>query len=150
MSNPPASEFAIDFGDRFARLGRTLGEREAEHAQNLVEARSCAETLRATVAAALEDFHRAARAAGAPHLEIGLSEVRIDDKHVRAVEFELSRGRHRAIVTAKSRGEVTFVGPFHQGKAEKPCRTFPSDVPQELSDALGEFLEKFLEEAATP
>jgi len=150
MSDPPASELAIDFGDRFARLGRSLGEREAEHAPKLADARSCAEKLRATVAAALEDFQRAARAAGAPHLEIGLSDIRIDDKHVRAVEFELSRGRHRAIVTAKSRGEVTFVGPFHQGKAEKPCRTFSSDAREELRDALGEFLEKFLEEAATP
>jgi hypothetical protein len=150
MSDPPAPESAIDFGDRFERLGRTLGEREAEHARKLEEARSCAEKLRSTVASALEDFHRAARDAGSPHLAIGLSDIRIDDKHVRAVEFELFRGRHRAIVTSKSRGEVTLVGPFRKGKTEKPCRTFPSDARQELRDALGEFLEKFLEEAATP
>ena len=150
MSDPPASRFDIDFGDRFERLGRTLGAREAEHARTLEEARSCAETLRAAVASVLEDFHRAAHAAGSPHLMIGLGDIRIDDKHVRAVEFELFRGRHRAIVTSKSRGEVTLVGPFHKGKAEKPCRTFPSDTSRELCDALGEFLEKFLEEAATP
>jgi hypothetical protein len=150
MSDPPTSRSAIDFGDRFERLGRTLGEREAEHAGNLEEARSCAEMLRSAVASALEDFHRAARAAGSPHLAIGLGDIRIDDKHVRAVEFELFRGRHRAIVTSKSRGEVTLVGPFHSGKAEKPCRTFSSDADGELRDVLGEFLEKFLEEAATP
>jgi hypothetical protein len=150
MSDPPASRFDIDFGDRFERLGRTLGAREAEHARTLEEARSCAEILRAAVASVLEDFHRAAHAAGSPHLMIGLGDIRIDDKHVRAVEFELFRGRHRAIVTSKSRGEVTLVGPFHKGKAEKPCRTFSSDARQELRDALGEFLEKFLEEAATP
>lgn len=150
MSDAPASEFIADFGDRFERLGRTLGEREAEHAPMREEARACVEKLRATVASALEDFHRAARAAGCSHLEIGLSDVHIDDKHVRAVEFELFRGRHRAIVTAKSRGEVTLVGPFHKGKAEKPCRSFPFDALQELREVLGDFLEQFLEEAATP
>ena len=150
MSEPLPSKFAIDFGDRFERLGRTLGEREAEHVSKLEEARACAELLRATVAAALEDFHRATRAAGAPHLEVSLSDIRVDDKHVRAVEFALSRGRHRAIVTAKSRGEVTLVGPFHEGKSEKPCRTFSSEAGPELRAALGEFLEKFLEEATTP
>jgi len=150
MSDPPASRFDIDFGDRFERLGRALGAREAEHARTLEEARSCAETLRAAVASVLEDFHRAAHAAGSPHLMIGLGDIRIDDKHVRAVEFELFRGRHRAIVTSKSRGEVTLVGPFHKGKAEKPCRSFPFDALQELREALGDFLEQFLEEAATP
>jgi hypothetical protein len=150
MSDAPASESTADFGDRFGRLGRTLGEREAEHARKLDEARACAEKLRATVATALESFHRAARAAGCLNLEVGLSDVRIDDKHVRAVEFELFRGRHRAIVTAKSRSEVTLVGPFHEGKAEKPCRSFSFDAHQELRDALGDFLEQFFEEAATP
>ena len=45
-----------------------------------------------------------------------------------AVEFELVRGRHCAIVTAKSRGEVTLVGPFHKGKNEGPCRSLPFDA----------------------
>ena len=150
MSDGRTSESTADFGDRFERLGRTLGEREAEHARKIEEARACVEKLRVTVASALEDFHCAARAAGSLHLEIGLSDVRIDDKHVRAVEFELSRGRHRAIVTAKSRGELTLVGPFRKGKAEKPCRSFPFGAHQELHDALGDLLERFLEEAATP
>jgi hypothetical protein len=150
MSEAPPSASALDFDDRFARLGRTLGEREREHAGKLAEARRCAETLRSAVAAALEDFHRAAREAGSSHLEIGLSDIRTDDKHVRAVEFEIFRGRHRAIVTAKSRGEVTLVGPFHSGKTEGPCRTFPFDTSPELRDALGDFLEQFLEEAAAP
>jgi hypothetical protein len=150
MSDTPASGSTASFGDRFERLGRTLGEREAEHARKLEEARARVETLRAVVASALDDFHRAAHAAGSPQLEIGLSDVRIDDKHVRAVEFELSRGRQRAVVTAKSRGEVTLVGPFCKGKAERPCRSFPFDARQELYEALGDFLEKFLEEAATP
>jgi len=66
------------------------------------------------------------------------------------VEFELRRGRHRAIVTAKSRGEVTLVGPFRAGKVEGPCKSFPLEAQEELHLALGEFLEQFVEEAATP
>jgi hypothetical protein len=124
--------------------------REAEHRAGLDAARACAESLRAQIAAALERFHRAAAEAGAPHLRVDLSEIRPDDKHLRAVEFELSRGRHKAIVTAKSRGEVTLVGPFRSGKTEGPCLTFPLDAGEELADALGAFLERFLEEAATP
>jgi hypothetical protein len=135
---------------RLTTLGRALGEREAEHAAGLERARKCVDELRAEVAAALDAFHRAAAAAGAPQLQIELSPVRIDDKHVRSVEFELSRGRYRAIVTAKSRGDVTFVGPFRSGKTEGPCKSFPIDAREEVSGALASFLESFLEEAATP
>jgi hypothetical protein len=61
--------------------------------------------------------------------------VRTDDKHLRSVEFELSRGRYRAIVTAKSRGDVTFVGPFRTGKTEGPARASRS-TPATRSRAL--------------
>jgi hypothetical protein len=133
-----------------ATIGRTLGEREAEHGEGLERARKCVEGLRVEVAAALDAFHRAAAAAGAPHLQIELSPVRTDDKHLRSVEFELWRGRYRAIVTAKSRGDVTFVGPFRSGKTEGPCKSFPIDARDEVQGALASFLETFLEEAATP
>jgi len=135
---------------RFAALGRALGERESEHAEGLEHARACAESLRDEVAAVLEGFHREAAAAGAPHLRVDLSEVRVDDKHLRSMEFELSRGRHRAIVTAKSRGDLTLVGPFRDGKTEGPCKSFPIDARDEIQGALAAFLESFLEEAATP
>lgn len=148
MATPP--DPAAGFGDRFARLGRSLGEREAAHGDALRAARSRADSLRAEVAAALSDFQDAARAAGAEHLAFELSPVRVDDKHVRAMEFEIQRGRHRAIVVAKSRGEVTLVGPFRQGKTEGPCRSFPFDAGAEIHEALGDFLERFFEEAATP
>jgi hypothetical protein len=150
MSTSGSSRSTQGFTDRFERLGQTLGAREAEHAGGLEQARALAEALRARVASALEAFHRASRAAGAPHLKVDLGEVRLDDKHLRAVEFEISRGRHRAIVTAKSRGDVTLVGPFHRGKTEGPCRSFPFDARDELDAALGDFLERFCEEAATP
>ena len=136
--------------DRLEAVGRRLGEREAAHASDLAEARSRAEKLRAGVADALDGFHRAASAAGAPHLAVALSETRIDDKHLRSVQFELERGRYRGIVTVKSRGEVTLVGPFKTGKNEGPCRSFPADAEAEIEHALGEFLERFVEEAATP
>jgi hypothetical protein len=135
---------------RLSTLGRALGEREAEHGAGLERARKCVEELRDEIAAALDAFHRAAATAGAPHLRVDLSPVRTDDKHLRSVEFELSRGRYRAIVTAKSRGDVTFVGPFRTGKTEGPCKSFPIDARDEVSGALASFLESFLEEAATP
>jgi hypothetical protein len=137
----------LDFGDRFAKLGRSIGEREREHAEPLAAARALAEELRAAVASALDDFHAAA---ASPQLEVGLSDVRANEKHVRAVEFEIFRGRHRAIVAVKSRGEVTLVGPFQQGKTEGPCGRFAVDARPELHAGLGDFLEKFLEAAATP
>jgi len=143
MSNTPP----VGFGDRFERLGHSLRDREAEHADALADARVCVERLHAVVAKALEDFNSAA---GLPQLTVELGEVRPDEKHVRSVEFDLVRGRHRAIVTAKSRGEVTLVGPFHRGKTEGPCRSFPFEAGPELQAALGEFLEQFLEAASSP
>jgi hypothetical protein len=147
MSEASASKRGIEFGDRFERVGRALRDREAPHTESLAAARECVEKLHDVVAGALDDFHRGA---GLPQLEVGLSSIRVDDKHVRSVEFEIVRGRHRAIVTAKSRGEVTLVGPFHHGKTEGPCRSFPFDSGEELRLALGDFLERFLEAAATP
>jgi len=133
-----------------AELGRELGGREAEHRAALDEARRRAAALRAQVSDALEGFRNAVEAAGAPQLAAKVGELRPDDKHVRAVEFDLVRGRHRAIVTVKARGEVTLVGPFHAGKTEGPCKSFPFAAEAELDKALGDFLERFLAEAATP
>jgi hypothetical protein len=135
---------------RLRALGRELAERELAHAEGLRRAREAAERLHATVADALGAFHEAVRAAGAPQLEVDLGPPRTDDKHLRAVQFDLRRGRHAAIVTVKSRGEVTLVGPFRQGKDEGGCKTFPIDAEGEIESALGELLARFLAEAATP
>jgi hypothetical protein len=150
MNDPPQTNPQADLATRLEDLGRTLGAREAAHSGDLAEARRHVELLRARVEAALERFHTAANRAGAPDLRIDLSEVRNDDKHLRAVEFDLTRGRHKAVVTGKSRGEITLVGPFRDGKAEGPCKSFPFDATAEISAALGDFLEAFLEQAATP
>jgi hypothetical protein len=136
--------------ERLERLGRELGAREAEHGAALGAARDKAASLRAAVVDGLAGFRDGVAAAGAPHLDVEVSELRLDDKHVRAVEFDLSRGRHRAIVTVKSRGDVTLVGPFHAGKTEGPCQSFPFDAEDEVQTALGEFLERFLTDAVTP
>ncbi len=140
----------MDLGARLEELGRVLGEREATHAAALDRARKQARVLHHKLDSALSRFHSAAARAGSPHLEIQLGEPQIDDKHIRAIEFDLRRGRHRAIVIVKSRGVVTLVGPFRTGKAEGPCRSFPADSESEIELALGEFLERFLEEATTP
>jgi hypothetical protein len=147
---PLPPEGAAELAARLDKLGLSLGEREASHQPGLRDARACLQSLRSAVAAGLERFHAAAARAGAPQLQIALSEVRPDDKHLRALQFDLARGRYRAVVTARSRGEVTLVGPFHAGKTEGPCLTFPLDAGDDLRAALTSFLEKFLEEAATP
>jgi hypothetical protein len=131
-------------------LGRALGSRESEHAAALEAARKRIGRLRERVVEAFERFHTAARAAGAPHLRVELSEIRVNDKHLRALEFELVRGRHKAVVTAKSRGDITLVGPFRVGKTEGPCRSFGEDAAEELEVALADFLARFVEEAAAP
>jgi hypothetical protein len=150
LSHQRPSAEAAPLRARLEDLGRRLGEREREQADALGLARRRAEELHAQVADALEGFHAAAAAAGAPQLRIELSPPRPDDKHLRSVQFDLRRGRHAAIVTVKSRGEVTLVGPFHSGKTEGPCRSFPLTAEDETLRALAEFLESFLEEAATP
>jgi hypothetical protein len=133
---------------RLAEVGRSLAAREAEHAAALDEARREAVALHRVVAGGLEAYHEAT--GDAPQLRVELGPVRPDDKHVRSVEFDLVRGRMRAIVTVKSRGEVTLVGPFKAGGTEGPCKSFPFDAREELDKALGEFLESFLQAAATP
>jgi hypothetical protein len=140
----------VGLGERLEELGRELGEREADHVEGLAEARTRAEELQAQVAGAIGRFHAAASKAGAPHLAPAVSPVRADDKHVRSCEFELVRGRHRAIITVKSRGEVTLVGPFRAGKPEGPCRSFPLAPSDEFEAALADFLAAFVEDAATP
>jgi hypothetical protein len=133
-----------------AQLGKALGEREAEQREAIAEAWRRAQALRAEVGAALDAFSAAAARAGAPQLAVRVGDTRTDDKHVRSVQFDLSRGRSRAVVTVKARGDVTLVGPFHTGKTEGPCKTFPYGAEEEIQAALGDFLEKFLAEAASP
>ena len=131
-------------------LGRSLGEREASHREALEGAGRLAGELHTSVAKAIEAFGAGLADAGAEHLRPRVGEPRTDDKHVRSVEFDLQRGRHRAIVTVKSKGQVTLVGPFQAGKNEGPCQSFGWEDRSGIDAALGDFLAKFLEEAASP
>jgi hypothetical protein len=140
----------LELADRLEEIGRTLGARESRHASELREARLQVGEVRYQVDCALKRFHAAASEAGAPHLQVEVSELRIDEKHLRAVEFDVSRGRHKGIVVGKSRGEFTLVGPFRTGKTEGPCKAIPFGDATALDAALGDFLALFLEEAATP
>ena len=147
-SDPPGRGDALR--ERLRDLGRELATREAAEPARLEQARATSRALHGVVAHGLAAFHEAARAGGAPQLEVQLEAPRTDDKHLRAVQFAIRRGRHAAIVTVKSRGEVTLVGPFRQGKDEGPCKTFPIDATSEIDAALGDFLAAFLREAAAP
>jgi hypothetical protein len=135
---------------RLAEAGRRLSQRETSEAGRLAAARRAAARLHAFVSQGLEGFRAAIDEAGAGQLAVEISELRTDDKHLHSVQFDLRRGRHAAIVTVKSKGEVTLVGPFRAGKGEGPCLSFPFGSEPELEAALADFLERFLEQAATP
>lgn len=150
MSEPSSGGAGTRLQNTLKALGRELGEREAKHREALVHAQSVAETLRASVSEAAEGFCHAAEEAGSPHLRLDVSPAVLDQKHVRAYEFEIRRGRTVGIVTTKINGEVTLVGPFRRGKDEGPCRSFRSDTESELYAALGDFLSQMAEEANRP
>ena len=139
----------MSLNERIEALARDLARRESKHAEDIEKAHYKAHELHRQVDAAITCFNEAVNVA-IPYLEVSVSAPRVDDKHLHAVEFDLQRGRHRAIVTVKSKGEITLVGPFRSGKAEGPCRSFAFGAESELQDALAEFLERFLDEAAAP
>lgn len=139
----------MSLDERMEAIAREVARREAAHADSIARARAKAEDLHGRVESAIARFNAAVRES-VPHLEIRVTPPRTDDKHLHAVEFDLERGRHRAVVTAKSKGEVTLVGPFRAGKNEGPCRSFPFDAEAEIEAALADFLERFLEAAASP
>jgi hypothetical protein len=139
----------LDLNDRIEAIADDVAKREEAHADAIGRAWTKAEELHGVVDGAIERFN-ATVGERVPYLRVEVSPPRIDDKHLHAVEFELSRGRHRGVVTVKSKGEVTVVGPFRAGKQEGPCRSFPFDATDEIDDALGDFLERFLQEAVSP
>jgi len=145
-------DLRLDLEARLAERGRALAEREARHAGALARARGLADALHAEVTRALDAYHR--ETIRAPQLAVALGPVKHDDKHLHAFEFDVRRGRHRAIVVVKSRGEATLVGPFHIGKDEGPCRRVPftadDGVGGDMLEALGDLLDSFLEEATSP
>ena len=136
--------------EQLEQMGKRLAERETTHAAKLAQIHQRAVELHERVRVGLEGFHRGSREAGAPHLAVELSAPRIDDKHLHSVQFDLARGRHRVIVTLKSKGEVTLVGPFKAGKQEGPCNSIALDDDPAIDAGLAEVLAEFLEVAFAP
>ncbi len=139
----------MSLDERVKVLARAVAERETAHAEALARARFRAATLRDRVLPAIETFNRIVGDVS-PDLAVSVTPLRTDDKHAHAVEFDLERGRTRAIVTAKSKGQVTLVGPFRTGKDEGPCRSFAFEADDEIESALVDFVERFLEAATAP
>ncbi len=139
----------MNLNDRIEAIAHELAQREAGHVEAIAQARKKAEELHAQVDSAISRFNETL-AKSVPYLRVEVSPPRIDDKHLHAVEFDLARGRHRAVITVKSKGEVTLVGPFRTGRKEGPCRSFPVDADEEIENALSDFLVHFLQEAASP
>ena len=139
----------MNLNDRIQAIADDLAKREAVHSEAISKARAKADELHADVDSAISRFNETL-AKSVPYLRVEVSAPRIDDKHLHAVEFDLERGCHRAVITVKSKGEVTLVGPFRAGKKEGPCRSFPVDDVEEIDDALADFLERFLREAVSP
>lgn len=143
--------------ERMFQKGRELGAREAEQIALLAAARKLAEDLRACVVQGVEGFRQGLQGAGATHLcdeaQFRVSNLELDNKHVRAVGFSVQRGRYKICIVVKTKGSVTLVGPFHLGKKEGPCQKFaiPTDptAMRELENAIADLLEAFFEEAMT-
>jgi hypothetical protein len=143
-------EDGMTLAERLEAQGKQLGEREAANAAAIAHATERSQQIHARVRAGLDGFHAGCKAGGAPRLVVDLSPPRVDDKHLHAVQFDLSRGRYRMIVTVKSKGEVTLVGPFKAGKQEGPCRSIPLADDAAIDEGLGEVLSDFLAEAFKP
>lgn len=139
----------MSLNDRIEVLARGLAQRERKHAEAIEKANHKAAQLHREISGAIDRFN-AVVGESIPYLAIAVSSPRVDDKHLHSVEFDLERGRHRAVVTVKAKGEVTLVGPFRAGKTEGPCRSFAFAAEEDLDDAMGDFLERFIEEASAP
>ena len=139
----------MNLNERTEAIAHEVAKRESTHLEPIARARRKAEELHGQVDSAIGRFN-ATLAESVPYLQVEVSPPRIDDKHLHAVEFDLERGRHRAVITVKSKGEVTLVGPFREGKKEGPCRSFPVDADADIADALSDFLAAFLEAASSP
>lgn len=129
-------------------VGRELREREAAHAEKLALAQRRASEIHARVAEGLAGFERGA--AGVGHLAVSLSDPRVDDKHLHAVQFDVSRGRHLVIFTVKTKGAMTLVGPFKDGSDEGPCKRVDLEDDAAIEAGLEGVLRAFLEAAFKP
>ncbi|MCP4035396.1 MAG: hypothetical protein GY733_00540 [bacterium] len=133
---------------KMEQIGARLAEREAGVADQMERVWKRAREIRMRVDAGLEGFRRGA--GDLAQLAVTLSEPRLDEKRLHAVQFDVARGRHRVIVTVKSKGVVTLVGPFKDGSQEGPCKRIDLDDDAAIDAGLEEVLAAFLEDAFAP
>ncbi|MDP6981051.1 MAG: hypothetical protein QF570_21020 [Myxococcota bacterium] len=131
--------------ERLEGIGAGLREREEAEREKLEYAWKRAGEIHGRVEAGLAGFARGA--GGVEHLAVELSAPRRDDKHFHAVQFDVSRGRHRVIATVKTKGVVTLVGPFKDGDTEGPCKRIDLDDDAAIDAGLEAVLADFLDTA---
>jgi hypothetical protein len=135
---------------RFRKLAEELAAREPDLPARLARARQAATALREAAARAVEAFRSRAAELGAPHLlNLEVSPLEPDEKHVDALQFRISRGRHELLCVAIARGEgkMRVVGPFKRGKQEGPCAE-AGLTGSEIESLLSERLEALVREAS--
>ncbi len=138
----------MGLSERLEGIGAELREREDGERDKFERTWERAREIHARVEAGLAGF---ARGAGdVEHLAVELSTPRNDDKHLHAVQFDASRGRHRVIATVKAKGVVTLVGPFKDGDTEGPCKRIDLDDDAAIDAGLEAVLVDFLEVAFAP
>jgi len=138
----------MGLAEKLAEMGEQLFEREVANAPAMAATRQRAEVIQGKVRTALAGYAKATRPMA--QLAVQVSDPRVDDKHLHAVQFDITRGRHQVIVTAKCKGVVTLVGPFKQGDEEGPCRRIDLEDDAAIEAGLEVVLLAFLEAAFAP
>lgn len=133
------SESAID------RVARELARRYRGTSAARDRAQTIARRMRDLAVGLVDRFARIVREEGAPHLDlIHVGEVEPDDKSVRAFQVRLERGRFRALIVSKDRGEVMLVGPFKASGAQEPCQAIRLDEADLTGTAADDAVENLV------
>ncbi|HTO53972.1 MAG TPA: hypothetical protein VMR50_11345 [Myxococcota bacterium] len=135
---------------RFRELAEELAAGDPELCQRLRRAEAAALALRDRVSEAVETFRKRAAELGASQLcDVAVTPVELDEKHVDAMSFRVTRGRWQLLCVAVASGPGKFrvVGPFQRGKTEGPCGNAGLAGP-ELESLVEERLAALLREAA--
>jgi len=134
---------------RFEQLAEGLVHRDRELLGRLPKMQSELEGLRARAEHCVGAFCRAVTDRGAAHLaDVHVGPVEPDEKRVGSLQFKVRRGRWEIVCVVKPRQAVVLVGPYRQGKPERPCQEHP--LPSRAAeDALDELLLRFLCEASS-
>lgn len=137
--------------ERFEKLAAELAAEQRELPASLASLRENAEALRRVADAAVHAFvHRAAELGAEQLLDLEVSQVGPDEKHVDCLQFELRRGRWRlvCVLVAAGAGKLRLVGPFPRGKSEGPCSDYTTSGA-EVESALQDRIESLIRKACS-